>query len=354
MTVLDVAIVGGGVVGLLCALDLTARGHRCTLFDAPGPTAPCSPRGGGMLAPISELDQAEPEIAFLGLDAPARWGAILGDAQAGTTWARGGSLLLAHRPEWPLLAQLQQRARAAGLGDRIEELDAARITALEPWTAGRFRRGLFLPGEGVVHPATLLPTLQAMAAARGVALRPVRVEAIAAGGVRADGSEHRADQVVDCRGLAARGERNLRGVRGEYLVLRSASPSLGRPVRLMHPRYPLYVIPRPDGRYYVGATQLESEDEGPTHVRSALELLSALYSLDPAFADAEIESFGVGLRPAYPDNRPHVHVAPGVVAVNGLFRHGYLLSPLVSSWAADAVEGRSPTADARPFVTSDA
>src|SRR5690606_6085330 len=201
VTVLDVAIVGGGVVGLLCALDLTARGHRCTLFDAPGPTAPCSPRGGGMLAPISELDQAEPEIAFLGLDAPARWGAILGDAQAGTTWARGGSLLLAHRPEWPLLAQLQQRARAAGLGDRIEELDAARITALEPWTAGRFRRGLFLPGEGVVHPATLLPTLQAMAAARGVALRPVRVEAIAAGGVRADGSEHRADQVVDCRGL---------------------------------------------------------------------------------------------------------------------------------------------------------
>lgn len=353
MSVLDVAIVGGGVAGLLCALELVSRGHRCTLFDAPGRAEPCSPKGGGMLAPISELDQAEPEIAFLGLDAPARWEAILGPDERSATLTRTGSLLLAHRPEWPLLTQLQQRARAAGLGDRLEDVDAARIAALEPWTAGRFRRGLFLSSEGVVHPAALLPTLRARVAARGVSVHPVRVEAFGPGGVRAEGTEHRADMVVDCRGLEARAQHDLRGVRGEFLVLRSATPSLGRPVRLMHPRYPLYVIPRPDGRYYVGATQLESEDEGPTHVRSALELLSALYSLDPAFADAEIEAFGVGLRPAYPDNRPHVHVAPGVVACNGLFRHGYLLSPLLSTWVADAVEGRPPSPEARPFHTAE-
>lgn len=349
MTPLDVAIVGGGVAGLVAALELSARGIASTVYDARRSEG-CSLKAGGMLAPLSELDLADPEIARLGLDAPVRWEAILGPPAQGDLWNRQGSLLLAHRPEWPLLTQLLQRARASGLASALRDVDAEEIAALEPWTDGRIRRGLFIPAEGVVHPEATLPALRRLAEARGIVMRDgVEVEELAPYRIRVSGTSHACAAVLDCRGLGARHEQPLRGVRGEFMVLRSAHVRLGRPVRLMHPRYPLYVIPRPDGRIYVGATQLESEDPGAAHVRSALELLSALYSLDPGFADASIERFGVGLRPAYVDNHPRVVVEPGLVRLNGLFRHGWLLAPRLSQWAADAIEGRPPDEDARPY-----
>lgn len=73
-------------------------------------------------------------------------------------------------------------------------------------------------------------------------------------------------------------------------VLRVQCPgvTLQRPVRLMHPRYALYVAPRPDHQFVVGATELESEDAGPVTLRSMLELGSALHSLHPAFGEARV------------------------------------------------------------------
>ena len=148
-----------------------------------------------------------------------------------------------------------------------------------------------------------------------------------------------ADLVIDCRGLAAKDHLpNLRGVRGERIVVKSREVKLSRPVRLLHPRFPLYVVPWGDGVYMIGATVIESEETGPISVRSALDLLSAAYALDPAFAEAEIVLQGAGARPAFPDNRPRIMVGGRYIYVNGLYRHGFLLAPILAERVAEFIE----------------
>ena len=136
--------------------------------------------------------------------------------------------------------------------------------------------------------------------------------------------------IIDCRGLGAReSQPDLRGVKGEMIIVESAEVSLSRPVRLIHPRWPLYIIPRADNRFMIGATSIENESDGVS-VRSALELLSAAYAVHPAFAEARIIEIGSALRPAYPDNLPRIDIAKQRIAVNGLYRHGFLLAPALA------------------------
>jgi glycine oxidase len=155
--------------------------------------------------------------------------------------------------------------------------------------------------------------------------------------------------VIDCRGLAARGElAALRGVRGERIVVRSREVRLRRPVRLLHPRHPLYVVPWADGLFMVGATVIESDDPSPISVRSALQLLGAAYALHPAFAEAEIVEVGAGVRPAFPDNVPKIVVRGRTIHVNGLYRHGFLLAPALAEMVAAFLE--TGTEDRRVFI----
>ena len=148
--------------------------------------------------------------------------------------------------------------------------------------------------------------------------------------------EHLTDrEVIDCTGLAARKYLpDLRGVKGEMLVLRTNDVSLSRPVRLLHPRFPLYVVPRGEGIFMVGATMIESDDATRITARSMLELLSAAYALHPAFGEAEIIEIGTQARPAFPDNLPRIRRIGGTLYLNGLFRHGFLLAPALARRAA--------------------
>ena len=144
--------------------------------------------------------------------------------------------------------------------------------------------------------------------------------------------------MIDCTGLAARGVlKELRGVKGEMLLLRLRDISLSRPVRVLHPRIPLYIVPRADGLYMVGATMIESDQPTRITARSMLELLSAAYALHPAFGEAEIVEIGTGVRPAFPDNQPRIGWHGGALYVNGLFRHGFLLAPSLARMAAQIV-----------------
>ena len=155
---------------------------------------------------------------------------------------------------------------------------------------------------------------------------------------------------IDCRGLGARSQLpGLRGVRGERLIVCTREIAFSRPVRFLHPRQPLYVVPWGDGRFMLGASVIESEDAGPVTVRSALELLGAAYALHPAFGEAQIVGMGAGLRPAFADNVPKVAVRGGTIHVNGLFRHGFLLAPALAELVADYLE--SGKVDQRVFVT---
>jgi glycine oxidase len=233
-----------------------------------------------------------------------------------------------HLPQTPfngslVVAHARDRAdfeRFAKLTANHRRLDARRLSELEPALQGRFREGLFYPDEGHVEPRRVLPELHAAI--------------VKAGGRIEFGSDANADDldgiVIDCRGMAAREvQSDIRGVKGEMIVIETPEVELARPVRLIHPRFPLYVIPRGDGRFMLGATSIESEDTGVS-VRSALELLGAAYTVHPAFGEARIVEFGSGLRPAFPDNLPRISVEQERIIVNGLYRHGFLLAPALA------------------------
>jgi glycine oxidase len=144
---------------------------------------------------------------------------------------------------------------------------------------------------------------------------------------------------VDCRGLAARNElASLRGVRGERAVVQTKEITISRAVRLLHPRFPLYVVPWGAHTYMLGATVIETEEAGPVTLRSALELLGVAYALHPAFGEARVVSLDASTRPAFPDNVPRILVRGQYIFVNGLYRHGFLLAPVLAEMVADHLQ----------------
>jgi glycine oxidase len=310
-----VTVVGAGVAGLTVALELNERGLAVEVIERGRAVGGgCSRMAGGMLAPWCERAATDETVARLGVPSIDWWLRHF----PGTV--RNGSLVVAPSRDQVELTRFAQRT------DAFEWCDEAGIASLEPDLAGRFRRALFFPREAHLDPRRALPALAEALNVRGV---PIRF------GV----DQAEADFVIDCRGLAARDVlSDLRGVRGEMVVIRSRDVSLSRPVRLLHPRLPLYIVPRGEGVFMVGATSIESETLGGVSVRSAVELLNAAYTLHPAFGEAEILELGADLRPAFPDNLPAVRRGPRGLLVNGLYRHGFLLAPAMARQAADLVE----------------
>ena len=314
----SIAIRGAGVVGLWQALALARTGHEVTLYERSAePFADaCSPFAGAMLAPRCEEESAEAVVRDLGKRGIALWR----ETYPGTM-ANGTLVVALHRDR----SELDRFARMTG-GHR--RLSPAELAMLEPALGDRFAGGLYYAEEAHLAPELALRFLLDAALAQGVA---VRLD----DGARPEGH----DLVIDCRGLGAKDDLpTLRGVRGERIVVRSRDINLTRPLRLLHPRFPLYVVPWGDGLYMIGATVIESEETGPITLRSALDLLSAAYAVDPAFAEAEIVRQGAGARPAFPDNRPRIIVAKSYIYVNGLYRHGFLLAPALAELVAAYVE----------------
>jgi glycine oxidase len=305
-----VTIIGAGIAGAWQALLFAQAGHDVTLHEQGDAALMLSTShwAGGMLAPWCESEAAEPVISRLGLRSLDLWRQELPDTPF------NGSLVVAHARD------RNDFERFARLTSGHRRIDAAALAALEPSLEGRFRDALFFPGEGHVEPRRVLPRLHEKIVAAGGRIRfNSAVEASDLDGL-----------VIDCRGLAARdAQPELRGVKGEMILIETAEVQLARPVRLIHPRWPLYVIPREDNLFMLGATSIEAEDTGVS-VRSALELLGAAYAVHPAFAEARIVEFGSGLRPAYPDNLPRIAVDEDRIAVNGLYRHGFLIAPALA------------------------
>ena len=121
------------------------------------------------------------------------------------------------------------------------------------------------------------------------------------------------------------------------LILKCDDVSLSRPVRLLHPRIPLYVVPRGSGIFMLGATMIESSASAHPTARAMLELLSAAYALNPAFGEAEVLEIGVDSRPAFADNLPRIRKQGNIIRANGLYRHGFLLSPALARMVADVI-----------------
>jgi glycine oxidase len=355
-----VTIIGAGVAGLATATALVERGAEVEILERSeelGGNA--SWLAGGMLAPFCEGESAPATVVERGAKALDWWSHRVPGVM------RNGTLVVAP-------------PRDAGEIDRFaartqdwERVDADTIGALEPDLAGRFRKGLFFAREGHLDPRVAMAALRDGLLRRGVEIRFGQEVAgepplpLFAGEGRGEGRGnydrlHPAPRatfsrtagqgrVVDSRGYSARDTLpELRGVRGEMLLVRTHEIALKRPVRLLHPRIPLYVVPRADGLFMIGATMIESGERGGVSVRSAIELLSAAYAVHPAFGEAEIVEMRADVRPAFPDNEPRIVERGGRIYVNGFYRHGFLLSPAFAEMAAEMAI--APALETKPHL----
>ncbi|MFV0679029.1 FAD-dependent oxidoreductase [Ottowia sp.] len=378
---MHIGIAGAGLLGRLLAWHLSQVGHRVSVFDpatgpqsvprsqAPDPYVPTAAAftAAGMLSPLAELDNAEPAVAALGWRSLALWPQIAAALPEAPKVQVGGSLLVAHRADLGaaqrVLNRLQSATatpewRAASPAEGVQPLEMTALRALEPSIQGPSHAWL-LPGEGFIDTVAMMAALYAGAVDVDWhwGQRVLTVEAGEGGGTLrlADGRALAFDVVVDVRGVGAGllplppagegrgvgGRANslyVRGVRGEVVWLDCPGHGLTCPVRLLHPRHRVYIVPRTARDVLVGASEIESEDRSPASLRSVVELLAAAHSVVPALAEARILKLDVNLRPALPDNGPLVQHAPHLLRINGLFRHGWLLAPALVQDALRAME----------------
>ena len=373
----QIAIVGAGIMGRLLAWQLINRPESVTvtLFDKDpidnGGAAAYT--AAGMLAPYSELESAEFDVFEMGMASLARWPAVLSSINATVhpplTLFSGGTLVVAHQQDMADFQRFYQhlvtKLPSVLLDDsaaHMQVLQQAQLQLCAPQLATRFNNALYLPNEAWLDTNQVMQGLATYLQANGVHWQAnchvSKIENITKGkhagraAVHLPSAKQVFDHVIDCRGLGAKRDfatqksQQLRGVRGEVITLHAPDVTLKHAVRLIHPRYKLYIAPRDAHHFVIGASQIESEDQGPISVRSTLELLSAAYSIDAGFAEAKILNCASNCRPAFTDNLPEISCNKRVMQINGLFRHGYLLAPYLAQQACERLFSR---AQALPF-----
>lgn len=351
-----IAVVGAGLMGRLVALSLVRQGYQITLFDKDNKQAKNSAAyaAAGLLTPLGEAPQCEKNIVAMGFASLKLWPDILASLEKPVFFQQQGSLLVSHEQDHGDYQRFDRFIKRYYPEHKIDNLNRSQLLALEPELSRSFHHGISLPEEGQIDNLALLDALahdinkttitwcdntyvekmqQEQHQGHSIYYRQQQANS------QGDLQKLDVDLVIDCRGIGAKktasGEQanhslnGLRAVRGEVFKLYAPDVKITRPIRLMHPRYQLYIAPKGDGRVSVGATQIESEDCSPITVRSAMELLSATYSVCSGFAEANIVEQISQLRPAFADNQPKILANNHLIQVNGLYRHGYLISPVV-------------------------
>lgn len=331
---MNIGIAGVGLVGRVLALNLLQQGHTLTLFDsdtaygekAAGITA------AGMLAVFAELESAKSSIFDHGKRSIVLWPDLLEQVKIPDAYEQKGSIITAHPQDYGeldhFITTLKSKVDEAS---NIELLDNTAITELEP-DLSQHSKAFFIPQEGQVDAQRFMKASSDYLLAHDAVTwhEETKVIEISSGLIQVNEKTQHFDWVFDARGLGAKEQlKNLRGVRGEVLWLDAPEVNITRPTRMLHPRYKIYIVPRKNNRYVIGATEIESEDKSPMSVRSSLELLSAVYSVHSGFGEARIVKMLTNCRPALKDNLPNIEQEDKFTRINGLYRHGYLLAPAI-------------------------
>ena len=346
-------IVGAGLMGRLLAVELAQAGAQVDLYEQGGPDAALSAArvAAAMLAPLAESAITEDIVVNMGVHSLSRWPEIIAKLASPVFFQQNGSLILWHRQDANdaerFIKHLQKNQRNNPALTEPEMLDFVRLQEIEPSVADRFSQGLYLPNEGQLDNRQLLHAL-----AIELSTLPVNLHWHQSPEPQALEQSGQYDWVIDCRGLGAKTDwpesmgNTLRGVRGEVIRLYAPEVNLLRPTRLIHPRYPIYIAPKENHVYVVGATEIESDDYSEMSVRSAMELLSAVYTVHSGFAEARILEMATQCRPTLKNNLPEVRIESGTglskrLSINGLYRHGFMIAPAILDSVIELLEGGS-------------
>ena len=336
-----IAIVGAGLLGRLLAWRLHEQYQsdcHITLVDqydrdyfGTGLVA------AAMVAPYTEAVNTEAVTQDLGVRSMDLWNNWLPGLETKTASAisfnQTGTLVVAHPQDDAVWQRFQIKANAVVPSEKMQLLDQQALADTEPQLASGFTKALFFADEGAISNLDLYPALAAyFDRAENIDwLENTPVKTFNSDG-KISGFEQSFDVVFDCRGNGAKEDlKNFRSIRGEVARVYAPEVDFSHCVRLMHPRFPLYIAPRANHEYIIGATQIESDDDSAVTVRSGLELLSALYSLHQGFGEAHIIELLSALRPTFMTNQPRIEVTDRLIRLNGLYRHGYLFAPALVS-----------------------
>lgn len=359
----DVAIVGGGIIGMAIAWRARERGMSVAVLERDTPGRGTSRVAAGMLAPAieAEFGDAGRRLLELGLRSAQLWPTFASELEArtgvGVGLIRSGTLLLA-RDEDDARELERQLVFRQSLGLAVARLRPSEAREREPALAPAMRLALEAPDDHSVDPRLVLDALARVCESAGVRLcaeTPVaRVELDGSGergrvtGVTlADGGHVSAGHVViaagpwsgQIDGVPPAARVPVRPVKGQILRLRDpAGPGLlHRVVRFRHG----YLVPRADGRYVLGATVEERGFELSATAGGAYELLRDAHELVPGVSELEIEELSVGLRPGTPDNAPAIGRAAvdGLIWATGHYRNGILLAPLTAELVLGVIAG---------------
>src|SRR4051794_39249361 len=359
----DVAIVGGGLIGLSAGWRAATRGLRVCVLDRGELGGGTSRVSAGMLAPISEADAGERALLRLGLESARAWPAFAEELEAASGIAvdyRANGTLLVARDRDEAEALDRELALRARFGLRAERLLPSRARRLEPALAPTVRLALDVPDDHAVDPRLTVAALARAAERAGAVLRAdAEVTAVLPGaGVRLrSGEVVRARRVVIAAGpwsgvLAGVPEEArvpVRPVKGQSLRLRDpAGPGLiERVVRWDGG----YLVPRTDGRYVLGATVEERGFDTAMTAGGVHDLLRDGAELVPGVLELEVEELIAGLRPGTPDNTPVIGLspaAPELIWATGHYRNGALLAPVTADFVVAELCGAFADADFSP------
>lgn len=344
---MKIAIVGAGMMGHVLAWRLRAAGYSINVFDkghSLSENNSAANAAAGMLAPYSEMDSADSVIFNLGIAALPLWKnistALVDSTEIDIDFRQSGSLIVAHHQDQSDLVHYQQALQKnvpETQQHALRVLDKPSLATIEKTLADRFNQAIFIKDEACLSPIACLSAINQYLRKHGTTFHyGVDIQHVSKNCLAHYGQF---DQIIDCRGLGAKPNlNNLRGVRGESILLNAPDVKLKTIVRLTHPRYKLYISPRKNNQYLIGATQIESNDNSPISVRSTLELLSAAYSIDENFSEAALIGTQTACRPTMPDNSPTVFFDDNILRINGLYRHGVLISPAIAELVLNLIE----------------
>lgn len=341
----DVAVLGGGTVGLAVAWRARQRGLSVVLIDKGDLGRGASHVAAGMLAPVAEADPGERALLELGLRSVRSWPAFAAELEDVSGKSAGyrpsGTLVLARDRDGAeaLDRELELRER---LGLRVERLLPSAARRLEPALAPSLRSAFLAPDDHTVDPRRLTAALAVAAARAGVEYRVGQeVTAVMPGeGVEIEGRQTvHAAHVVVCSGAWSGAIPGVpavpvRPVKGQTVRLR------GEPLLQGSVRYEGgYLVPREDGTLVLGATMEERGFDTTLTAGGLYELLRDASELVPGVLELEVTETLAGLRPGTPDNAPLIGELDGVVFATGHHRNGVLLTPVTAELVAAHLTG---------------
>ena len=355
----QVAVVGGGVIGLSCAFELARRGKSVTVIEREETGFGASTVAAGMLAPSSEIEMTPAPVVELQLDSLKRYPRFIADIEAASELSCGyrdnGTLWVSrHRDDELELDHLCAIQNDRGMTAR--RLTGRELRRIEPYLSPRAVGGLLVETDHQVDTRKLIPALRAACEAVGVQIL------VQTGVTSVEGSQGqlklvlrsatsdsilKADQVLLAAGVWLEDglvtplpRIGMRPIKGEIVHLQG-QPLIDHVLR----NSDIYIIPRAGGELLLGATEEEQGFDMKPTAGGVLDLLRYAFEILPGIYDLNVTELDVGLRPTFSDHMPVI--APteieGIFIAGGHYRGGILLAASTAHWIGEImVNGRVP------------